>query len=86
MVAKSLNFLFLQENDMRKLRHKLNEVESEINRIVSDMQKTETKNSKAKDVFEKVKTDVRLMKEELNGIERNHHPKERSLNQVSSML
>merc|ERR1719259_1357368 len=48
-----------QENDMRKLRHKLNEVESEINRIVSDMQKTETKNSKAKDVFEKVKTDVR---------------------------
>ena len=67
---------------MHKLRRKLNEVESEINRIVSDMQKTETKNSKAKDVFEKVKTDVRLMKEELNGIERNHHPKERSLNQV----
>lgn len=35
------------------------------------MQKTETKNSKAKDIFEKVKTDVRLMKEELTTIERN---------------
>ncbi len=39
--------------------------------VVSEMQKTETKNSKAKDIFEKVKTDVRLMKEELTTIERN---------------
>lgn len=35
------------------------------------MQRTETKNSKAKDIFEKVKTDLRLMKEELGTIERN---------------
>ncbi len=40
-------------------------------KVVSEMQKTETKNSKAKDIFEKVKTDVRLMKEELTTIERN---------------
>ena len=53
---------------MKKLRGKLNDIESEINRVVSEMQKTETKNSKAKDVFDKVKTDVRLMKEELNNI------------------
>jgi hypothetical protein len=38
--------------------------------VVAEMQKTETKNSKAKDVFEKVKTDIRLMKEELNLIDR----------------
>ena len=50
------------------------------------MQKTETKNSKAKDVFDKVKTDIRLMKEELSLIERNHQPKERSLNQLKSSL
>ena len=50
------------------------------------MQKTETKNSKAKDVFDKVKTDVRLYKEELNGIERNHGPKERSLGQLKASL
>ena len=50
------------------------------------MQKTETKNSKAKDVFDKVKTDVRLYKEELNGIERNHGPKERSLSQLKASL
>ena len=48
------------------------------------MQKTETKNSKAKDVFDKVKTDVRLYKEELNGIERNHGPKERFLGQLKA--
>jgi hypothetical protein len=42
---------------------------------VAEMQKTETKNSKAKDVFEKVKTDIRLMKEELNLIERYIYPK-----------
>ena len=50
------------------------------------MQKTETKNSKAKDVFDKVKTDVRLMKEELNNIERNQNPKERSLNALKASL
>ena len=50
------------------------------------MQKTETKNSKAKDVFDKVKTDVRLMKEELNGLERNQNPKERSLTQLKASL
>jgi structural maintenance of chromosome 3 (chondroitin sulfate proteoglycan 6) len=50
------------------------------------MQKTETKNSKAKDVFEKVKTDVRLYKEELNNIERSKTPKERSLNQLKASL
>ena len=53
---------------------------------VAEMQKTETKNSKAKDVFDKVKTDIRLMKEELSLIERNHQPKERSLNQLKSSL
>ena len=53
---------------MKELRGKLEGIETDINKVVSEMQKTETKNSKAKDVFEKVKTDVRLMKEELNNI------------------
>merc|ERR1712241_1141072 len=75
-----------QDEEMRTLRGKLNDIEADINRVVSDMQKTETKNSKAKDVFDKVKTDVRLFKEELNGIERNQVPKERSLNQLKASL
>ena len=50
------------------------------------MQKTETKNSKAKDVFDKVKTDIRLMKEELNLIDKNQVPKERSLTQLRASL
>ena len=71
-----------QEEEMRKLRSKLQAIEAEINKVVSEMQRTETRNSKAKDVFDKVKTDVRIFKEELNGIERNHAPKERSLIQL----
>ena len=71
---------------MRDLRGKLNDIETDINKVVSDMQKTETKNSKAKDVFEKVKTDVRLSKEELNNIDRNHGSKERSLNALRASL
>ena len=42
------------------------------------------KNSKAKDVFDMVKTDVRLYKQELNAIERNHGPKERFLGQLKA--
>lgn len=36
--------------------------------------------------FDKLKADIRLMKEELLGIERYHGPKERSLAQASSNL
>lgn len=75
-----------QEDEMQELRQQLNRIETEINKIVSDMQRMETRNSKAKDVFDKVKTDVRLMKEELNAIERNHNPKERSLTQLKASL
>ncbi|XP_059093382.1 structural maintenance of chromosomes protein 3-like [Tigriopus californicus] len=78
--------IITQESDMKKLRNKLHEIEADINRVVSEMQKMETKNSKAKDVFDKVRTDVRLMKEELNGIERSQNPKERSLTQLKASL
>ncbi|GIY09337.1 structural maintenance of chromosomes protein 3 [Caerostris extrusa] len=50
------------------------------------MQKAETKNSKNKDVFDKLKADIRLMKEEVAALERSHHPKERSLASLDSSL
>lgn len=37
-------------------------------------------------MFEKVKADIRLMREELNNIERSKQPKERSLAQLRSSL
>ena len=46
--------IIFQDGDMKKLRNKLHEIESEINKVVSEMQKMETKNSKALDVFDKV--------------------------------
>ena len=45
---------------MKKLRNKLHEIESEINKVVSEMQKMETKNSKALDVFDKVQQGLLL--------------------------
>uniref|UniRef100_A0A1Y1M9N8 RecF/RecN/SMC N-terminal domain-containing protein n=1 Tax=Photinus pyralis TaxID=7054 RepID=A0A1Y1M9N8_PHOPY len=48
--------------------------------------KTETKNSKAKGIFDKVKGELRLMKEELASIERFRTPKERSVAQCKSNL
>ncbi|GLH09602.1 hypothetical protein R5R35_002746 [Gryllus longicercus] len=74
------------EEELSKLKDNLREIEGKINTIVSDMQKTETKTSKAKDIFDKVKADIRLMKEELAGIERYKVPKERSLDQYASSL
>ena len=47
---------------MKKLREKWGEIELEINEEVSEMQKTETQNSKAKDFYDKVKSDVWLVK------------------------
>ena len=74
------------ETELKNLQETLRSTEFEINKIVSDMQKTEIKNSKAKNLFEKVKTDIRLMKEELAGLERNKQPKERSLSQLKANL
>uniref|UniRef100_T1JG50 Structural maintenance of chromosomes protein n=1 Tax=Strigamia maritima TaxID=126957 RepID=T1JG50_STRMM len=74
-----------QERELQEHREKLT-IESEINQVVSDMQKTETKNSKTKDVYDKLKADVRLMREELGAIERSRQPKERSLASLDSSL
>ncbi|XP_042912934.1 structural maintenance of chromosomes protein 3 [Parasteatoda tepidariorum] len=64
-----------QERQLAQHRTTLTNIESEINKIVSDMQKAETKNSKNKDVFDKLKTDIRLMKEEVAALDRSHQPK-----------
>ncbi|RVE45906.1 hypothetical protein evm_009440 [Chilo suppressalis] len=74
------------EQELSTLRQELNKTETSINTIVSEMQRTETKQGKAKDIFDKVKADIRLMKEELASIERFRGPKERSLAQCRSSL
>lgn len=74
------------EDKLLQLREQLRETENKINVVVSEMQRTETKNSKAKGNFDKLKADIRLMKEELLAIERYRTPKEKSLAQCSSNL
>ncbi|XP_017774625.1 PREDICTED: structural maintenance of chromosomes protein 3-like [Nicrophorus vespilloides] len=74
------------EDELQSLRDDLSITETSINNVVSEMQKTETKTSKAKAIFDKVKGDLRLMKEELASIERFRTPKERSLAQCKSNL
>ncbi|KAL7744092.1 hypothetical protein ACLKA6_009078 [Drosophila palustris] len=74
------------EKKLSKLRNELKSTENNINSIVSEMQKTETKQGKSKDVFEKVQGEIRLMKEELVRIEKYRAPKERSLAQCKASL
>ncbi|XP_066150088.1 structural maintenance of chromosomes protein 3 [Euwallacea fornicatus] len=74
------------EQELKSLRTELHKTESSINNIVADMQKIETKNSKAKVIYDKVKVELRLMKEELSNIEKFRVPKERSLSQCKSSL
>lgn len=58
------------EEELKEIRKELSKTETTINNIVGEMQKTETKNSKAKGIYDKVKGELRLMKEELSNIER----------------
>jgi structural maintenance of chromosome 3 (chondroitin sulfate proteoglycan 6) len=75
-----------QKEQLDGHHEKLNDVESQINQIVGEMQRAETKNSKNKDTFDKMKTDIRLLKDELSTIERSRQPKERSLVSHESSL
>lgn len=68
-----------QKKKLEEQRAQLRDVEEQINMIVGEMQKAETKNSKSKDTFDKMKTDIRLWRDELAQIERSWQPKERSL-------
>lgn len=74
------------EKELATLREELQTTETAINNIVSDMQKTETKNSKSKAIYDKVKGEIRLMKEQVSSIERFRGSKERSLAQCTSNL
>jgi structural maintenance of chromosome 3 (chondroitin sulfate proteoglycan 6) len=68
-----------QKQKLDDQRKQLKDLEEQINGIVGEMQKAETKNSKNKDTFDKMKTDIRLLRDELASIERTQQPKERSL-------
>ncbi|XP_063994564.1 structural maintenance of chromosomes protein 3-like [Diachasmimorpha longicaudata] len=74
------------ENELSNLRDEIKKADQNISSYVSEMQRTETKNSKAKDIYDKMKAEIRLMKEELSAIERYRTPKERSLAQCTSNL
>ncbi|XP_017887134.1 structural maintenance of chromosomes protein 3 [Ceratina calcarata] len=74
------------ETQLSTLKEEIRKADQNISSYVSEMQKTETKNSKAKDVYDKMKAEIRLMKEELSAIERYRTPKERSLTQCTSSL
>ncbi|XP_012273466.1 structural maintenance of chromosomes protein 3 [Orussus abietinus] len=74
------------ETQLSTLKEEIRTADQSISSYVSEMQRTETKNSKAKDIYDKMKAEIRLMKEELSAIERYRTPKERSLSQCTSSL
>lgn len=89
MQKKRSEFMDLIRNfdeELSTLRNDLRTTEADINNVVSEMQKTETKQGKSKDIFEKIQADIRLMKEELTRIEKFRNPKERLIVQCKASL
>lgn len=78
--------LQLEEREYENHKAKLLSLEGEINQLVSEMQRTETKNSKNKDIYDKMRADLRLSKEEAQRIETSRAPKERSLASLQASL
>ncbi|KAL0121068.1 hypothetical protein PUN28_008650 [Cardiocondyla obscurior] len=74
------------EGQLTTLKEEIRKADQNISSYVSEMQRTETRNSKAKDIYDKMKAEIRIMKEELSAIERYRTPKERSLAQCTSSL
>ncbi|XP_067638240.1 structural maintenance of chromosomes protein 3 isoform X1 [Eurosta solidaginis] len=74
------------DKELSKLRNEIKQTENSINSVVSEMQKTETKQGKTKDIFEKLQGEIRLMKEELLRIEKYRSTKERSAAQCKASL
>ncbi|KAJ8025935.1 Structural maintenance of chromosomes protein 3 [Holothuria leucospilota] len=75
-----------QEQQYEELRDKLQKVEVEITSMMSDMQKIETKNRRNKDIYEKMRSDMRIMKGESNVIEKALGPKERRVQSLVTNL
>lgn len=84
--TETANQLTEQEREYQEHKVKLQTIEGEINQLVGEMQKTETKNSKNKDIYDKLRADLRLMKEETQRIQTSHAPKERSLSSLQAGL
>ncbi|ESO00959.1 hypothetical protein HELRODRAFT_157320 [Helobdella robusta] len=86
---ESLRSLQVQEREYDAHKLKLQDILpllSDINQLVSEMQRTETKNSKNKDIYDKMRADLRMNKEEAQRIETSRAPKERSLASLQACL
>ncbi|XP_077861415.1 structural maintenance of chromosomes protein 3 [Saccoglossus kowalevskii] len=75
-----------QESAYEEHREKLQKVEVEITSMMSEMQKLETRNRKNKDIYEQMRSDLRIQREESQVIQRSLQPKERRLNSLKSSL
>ena len=80
--------LELEEQQQKhvELQRKLNDIEQEITEALSEIQKSETKASKNREIMEQFKADLRLKKEQVSVIEKSYEPNERSLASLQSSL
>lgn len=74
------------ETQYNEHKTKLEDIEGQINNLVSEMQRMETRNSKNRDNFEKMRGDVRLMTEELANLTKSQPGKGRSVSNFQKDL
>ncbi|CAG5133454.1 unnamed protein product [Candidula unifasciata] len=75
-----------QETEYQSHRVELEKMEQYITNLLSEMQKLETRNSKNKDAFEKVQTDLRMKKEELSTLQTTQPSRVKSVASLESSL
>nr|XP_018670625.1 structural maintenance of chromosomes protein 3-like isoform X2 [Ciona intestinalis] len=79
-----LEQLKVKEKELLSNKEHQQQLEVESTGVMDELQKQETRNKQNKDVFDKLKGDLRILKEKLQAMHRALEPKERSLASLQS--
>lgn len=81
-----LSQLASTQQQLESVAEQLGAVELQINGVMTEMQRAETRSGKARDVFDQMRTDERLLVERLASVETVRRPKERGLASLKCSL
>ncbi|KAJ8673058.1 hypothetical protein QAD02_004319 [Eretmocerus hayati] len=74
------------KDDLANLKEEIQKTDNDLNLLVSELQVTETKYSKARDILDKIQSEIRILKDESLAIEKNKVSKEKCMLQCKSSL
>lgn len=69
---------------MEEIRKEIRQVDSQLNNLLNDLQKHETRNKRNKDVFEQMKSDLQSRHSEIDRLEKQRPQKTRSIEPLNN--